>query len=43
VLHAVPRANWLKDQIRAHTERMRQRRGVRDLEIDPQTDLPPST
>jgi uncharacterized membrane protein YdbT with pleckstrin-like domain len=42
-LHAVPRANWLKDQIRSHTERMRQRRGVRDLEIDPQTDLPPSS
>jgi uncharacterized membrane protein YdbT with pleckstrin-like domain len=42
-LHAVPRANWLKDQIRTHTERMRQRRGVRDLEIDPQTDLPPPT
>ena len=35
VLHAVPRAQSLKDQIRKHTERMRQRRGVRDLEIDP--------
>ncbi|WP_414661954.1 PH domain-containing protein [Horticoccus sp. 23ND18S-11] len=35
VLHAVPRAQALKDQIRAHTERMRQRRGVRDLDIDP--------
>lgn len=35
VLHAVPRARWLKDEIRRHTERMRQRRGVRDLEIDP--------
>src|SRR5437870_4792149 len=35
VLHAVPHANTLKDQIRTHTERMRQRRGVRDLEIDP--------
>jgi uncharacterized membrane protein YdbT with pleckstrin-like domain len=35
VLHAVPSAATLKDQIRAHTERMRQRRGVRDLEIDP--------
>lgn len=33
-LRAVPRATWLKDQIRLHTERMRQRRGVRDLEID---------
>jgi uncharacterized membrane protein YdbT with pleckstrin-like domain len=37
VLRAVPQANSLKDQIRAHTERMRQRRGVRDLEIDPPT------
>jgi uncharacterized membrane protein YdbT with pleckstrin-like domain len=36
VLHAVPRAPTLKDQIRASTERMRQRRGVRDLEIDTQ-------
>ena len=36
MLRAVPRANTLKDQIRAHTERMRQRRGVRDLEIDTQ-------
>jgi uncharacterized membrane protein YdbT with pleckstrin-like domain len=35
VLRAVPSAASLKDQIRAHTERMRQRRGVRDLEIDP--------
>lgn len=35
VLHAVPHAATLKDQIRTHTERMRQRRGVRDLEIDP--------
>ena len=35
VLHAVPNAATLKDQIRTHTERMRQRRGVRDLEIDP--------
>lgn len=34
VLHAVPHAARLKDQIRAHTEQMRQRRGVRDLEID---------
>jgi uncharacterized membrane protein YdbT with pleckstrin-like domain len=35
VLHAVPHAATLKDQIRTHTERMRQRRGVRSLEIDP--------
>src|SRR6185369_10564279 len=35
VLHAVPGAAALKDQIRKHTEQMRQRRGVRDLEIDP--------
>jgi uncharacterized membrane protein YdbT with pleckstrin-like domain len=35
ILRAVPRAATLKDQIRTHTERMRQRRGVRDLEIDP--------
>ena len=35
VLRAVPNAAGLKDQIRIHTERMRQRRGVRDLEIDP--------
>jgi uncharacterized membrane protein YdbT with pleckstrin-like domain len=35
VLHAVPHAATLKDQIRTHTERMRQRRGVRALEIDP--------
>ncbi|HEX2852961.1 MAG TPA: PH domain-containing protein [Opitutaceae bacterium] len=35
VLHAVPGANALKDQIRTHTERMRQLRGVRDLDIDP--------
>ena len=34
VLHAVPNAAALKDQIRTHTEQMRQRRGVRDLEID---------
>jgi uncharacterized membrane protein YdbT with pleckstrin-like domain len=40
VLRAVPRAATLKDQIRAHTERMRQRRGVRDLEID---SPPPTT
>ncbi len=41
VLQAVPRAQSLKDEIRKHTERMRQRRGVRDLEIDSPTDLPP--
>jgi uncharacterized membrane protein YdbT with pleckstrin-like domain len=40
VLHAVPRATALKDQIRLHTERMRQRRGVRDLELDPPSDAP---
>lgn len=36
VLRAVPNATRLKDQIRAHTERLRQLRGVRDLEINPQ-------
>jgi len=41
-LHAVPRAAWLKDQIRTHTERMRMRRGVRDLEIDPPAPPPTS-
>ena len=35
ILHAVPHAAALKDQIRTHTERMRQRRGVRSLEVDP--------
>jgi uncharacterized membrane protein YdbT with pleckstrin-like domain len=35
-LHAVPQPAALKDQIRTATERMRQRRGVRDLEIDTQ-------
>lgn len=40
VLHAVPHAAQLKDQIRLHTERMRQRRGVRDLEIDPPASPP---
>lgn len=35
MIRAVPRVNQLKDQIRTHTERMRQLRGVRDLEIDP--------
>ena len=39
VLHAVPHATTLKDQIRTHTERMRQRRGVRSLEVDPGTPL----
>jgi uncharacterized membrane protein YdbT with pleckstrin-like domain len=42
VLQAVPHAATLKDQIRTHTERMRQIRGVRDLEIDPPTTPPPS-
>lgn len=41
-LHAVPDVVTLKDQIRAHTETMRQRRGVRDLEINPPPDVPPS-
>jgi uncharacterized membrane protein YdbT with pleckstrin-like domain len=36
IIRAVPRVAELKDQIRTHTERMRQVRGVRDLEIDPQ-------
>jgi uncharacterized membrane protein YdbT with pleckstrin-like domain len=36
VLHAVPNVAALKDQIRDRTERMRQRRGVRDFEINPQ-------
>ena len=35
-LRAVPEVNRLKDQVRIHTERMRQLRGVRDLEINPQ-------
>jgi uncharacterized membrane protein YdbT with pleckstrin-like domain len=34
-LHAVPHARNLKDLIRTHTEQMRQRRGVRELDIDP--------
>lgn len=34
VLRAVSGAAALKDQIRRYTEQMRQRRGVRDLEID---------
>lgn len=42
VLRAVPKAAGLKDQIRFHTEKMRQRRGVRDIEIDsPPPDAPP--
>ncbi|HUR57122.1 MAG TPA: PH domain-containing protein [Opitutaceae bacterium] len=41
VLRAVPQAAHLKDQIRLHTEKMRQRRGVRDLEIDPPASAPP--
>jgi uncharacterized membrane protein YdbT with pleckstrin-like domain len=36
VIRAVPAVNALKDQVRVHTERMRQLRGVRDLEINPQ-------
>ena len=36
LLRAVPRAAELKDKIRTHTEAMRQRRGVRDIEINPQ-------
>lgn len=42
VLRAVPRAAVLKDQIRTHTERMRRRRGVREVELDP-TPTPPPT
>ncbi len=34
ILRAVSGAAGLKDQIRRYTEQMRQRRGVRDLEID---------
>ncbi len=36
VIRAIPGVNALKDQVRLHTERMRQRRGVRDIEINPQ-------
>lgn len=36
VLHAVPHVAQLKDQVRTNTERMRQLRGVRDFEINPQ-------
>ena len=39
-LRAVPHAATLKDQIRTHTERMRQRRGVRDIEINPPASPP---
>ena len=42
VLRAVPHAASLKDQIRTHTERMRQRRGVRDLEVDTPPPSPPA-
>ena len=40
VLRAVPHAATLKDQIRTHTERMRQRRGVRELDIEPPSTTP---
>ncbi len=40
-LHGVPRAAALKDLIRTHTERMRRRLGVRDLELDPPAAPPP--
>jgi uncharacterized membrane protein YdbT with pleckstrin-like domain len=36
VVRAVPAVTALKDKVRAHTERMRQVRGVRDFEINPQ-------
>lgn len=36
VLRAVPQPDRLKDMIRIHTEKLRQRRGVRDLEVDTQ-------
>jgi uncharacterized membrane protein YdbT with pleckstrin-like domain len=39
-LRAVPHVARLKDEIRTHTERMRQRRGVRDLDVDPHTPPP---
>jgi uncharacterized membrane protein YdbT with pleckstrin-like domain len=35
-LRAIPEVDVLKDKIRTHTEIMRQRRGVRDLEINTQ-------
>ncbi|MEO5957963.1 MAG: PH domain-containing protein [Opitutaceae bacterium] len=34
ILHAVPHARTLKDTIRTQTEQMRQRRGVREIDID---------
>ncbi len=34
ILRAVSGAATLKDEIRRHTEQMRQRRGVRDIEVD---------
>jgi uncharacterized membrane protein YdbT with pleckstrin-like domain len=34
ILRAIPGVSNLKDQVRTHTERMRQLRGVRDLEIN---------
>jgi uncharacterized membrane protein YdbT with pleckstrin-like domain len=34
VLHALPNVEQLKDEIRANTERIRMKRGVRDPEID---------
>ena len=39
-LRAVPQVARLKDEIRTHTERQRQRRGVRDLDVDPHTPPP---
>jgi uncharacterized membrane protein YdbT with pleckstrin-like domain len=36
VIRAVPGVAALKDQVRMYTERMRQARGVRDFEINPQ-------
>ena len=42
VLAAVPSPGTLKDQIRAHTERMRQKRGVRDIEINSPLSPPPA-
>jgi uncharacterized membrane protein YdbT with pleckstrin-like domain len=35
-LHAVPDVTELKDKVRTQTERLRQVRGVRDFEINPQ-------
>ncbi|MBL9190195.1 MAG: PH domain-containing protein [Opitutaceae bacterium] len=42
VLRAVPRVATLKDLIRTHTEHMRRRRGVRDLDLDPHAPPPTS-